>query len=99
MVPKGEGEKWVGLYEEVVQTKAVRVFGTARLSVETPAQVTGLVKPWWFVEEAGTEEEVRRVRERGVGVVEVALRVGVEGEVGVARAAVREEGVWIHFLK
>ncbi|KAI5797590.1 glyoxalase-like domain-containing protein [Geopyxis carbonaria] len=102
LVPRGRGERYVELYACIMDTPPVRVFGTTRLPLDPPAPVTGLPRPWVFVEEAGDEKEARRVKERGAGVVEIAVRVGLGAEqagVGVARSPVCEYGVWIHFLK
>ncbi|KAA8908229.1 glyoxalase-like domain-containing protein [Sphaerosporella brunnea] len=99
LVPKSKVDRYVDLYSSIMDTQPVRVFGTTRLPLDTPIQHPGLVKPWVFVEDPTSEEEKKRVAERGPGIVEIALRVGTEGSVGVARAPISEQGIWIHFLK
>jgi len=99
LVPKAKVDRYVDLYSSIMDTQPVRVFGTTRLPLDAPVAVHGLVKPWVFVEEPTLETEKSRVVERGPGIVEIALRVGTDGRVGVARAPISEEGIWIHFLK
>lgn len=99
LVPDGTMDAYVDVYSSIVDTSPVRVFGTARLLLETPVRVPGLVKPWLFVESPTLDVERRRLQERGPGIVEIALRLGVEGEVGPGRASIDEMGVWIHFLR
>jgi hypothetical protein len=99
MVPKARLDRYVDLYASIMDTQPVRVFGTTRLPLDAPIEHPGLVKPWVFVEEPTLEAEKKRVAERGAGIVEIALRVGTEGSVGVARAPISEQGIWIHFLK
>lgn len=99
LVPKAKVDMYVDLYASIMKTDPVRVFGTTRLPLDAPIAVPDLVKPWIFVEAPSLEAEKKRVSERGAGIVEVALRLGTEGSVGVARAPISEEGVWIHFLK
>jgi hypothetical protein len=99
LVPRKRAEEYVELYSTIMQTQPVRVFDTTRLPLEAPVHVQGLINPWLFVEVPSSDTEARRVKDYGVGVVDLALRVGVEGQVGVARNPINEEGVWIHFLK
>lgn len=101
IVPPHKLESYIDLYSLILNTKPVRVFGTARLELEAPIQVPGLVKPWVFVETPSSDVERHRLAARGVEIVEVALRIGAltSGGVGVARDSIQEEGIWIHFLK
>ena len=99
LVPTDKADRYVDLYASIMDTQPVRAFDTTRLPLDAPIAVPGLVKPWLFVEQPSLDAERRRLAERGVGIVEVALRVGTDGSVGVARAPISEEGVWIHFLK
>lgn len=99
LVPDGKMDSYVDLYSSIMDSKPVRMFGTTRLPLETPVNVPGLVKPWVFVEPPSLDVEKKRLRERGPGIIEIALRLGLEGEVGLGRASIDEKGVWIHFLK
>ncbi|KAL0636601.1 hypothetical protein Q9L58_004446 [Maublancomyces gigas] len=99
LVPDGKMDAYVDLYSSIMDTSPVRMFDTTRLLLETPVSVPGLVKPWVFVEPPTLEVEKRRLQERGPGIIEIALRLGVEGEVGLGRASIDEMGVWIHFLR
>lgn len=99
LVPDGKMESYIDLYSSIMDSKPVRMFGTTRLPLETPVNVPGLVKPWVFVEPPTLDVEKKRLRERGPGIIEIALRLGMEGEVGLGRASIDEKGVWIHFLK
>lgn len=99
LVPDGKTDAYADLYSAVMDTGPVRMFGTTRLLLETPVHVPGLVKPWVFIEPPTLDVEKRKLRERGPGIVEIALRLGVEGEVGLGRASIDEMGVWIHFLR
>lgn len=98
LAPKAKVEGYIELYSSIMDTQPVRVFGTTRLPLDTPVVVPGLVKPWVFVEEPTLEAEKQMITERGPGIVEVALRVGTDGRVGLARAPINMEGIWIHFL-
>lgn len=99
LVPAREVDTYVDLYARLMETRAVRMFGTARLPLATPVDVAGVVRPWVFVEAPTLDVESARLSQRGAGVVEVALRLGVEGDVGLGRASIDEMGVWIHFLR
>lgn len=100
IVPPQKLESYIDLYSLILNTKPVRVFGTARLELTAPIQIPGMVKPWVFIETPEFDVETYRLAKRGVEVVEVALRVGaLGGGVGVVRDSVQEEGIWIHFLK
>ncbi|KAF8454427.1 glyoxalase-like domain-containing protein [Kalaharituber pfeilii] len=100
IVPPQKLESYIDLYSLILNTKPVRVFGTARLELEAPIKTLGLVKPWVFIETPGFDIERHRLVTRGVEIVEIALRIGAQGGgVGVARDSVQEEGIWIHFLK
>lgn len=99
LVPDEKMDAYVDLYSSIMDTSPVRMFDTTRLLLETPVSVPGLVKPWVFVEPPTLDVEKRRLQERGPGIIEIALRLGVEGEVGLGRASIDEMGVWIHFLR
>ncbi|KAH0605723.1 uncharacterized protein H6S33_004180 [Morchella sextelata] len=99
LVPDGKMDSYVDLYSSIMDSKPVRMFGTTRLPLETPINIPGLVKPWVFVEPPTLDVEKKRLLERGPGIIEIALRLGVEGKVGVGRPSIDENGVWIHFLK
>jgi hypothetical protein len=102
LVPEGKVDAYVDLYSSIIDTSPVRVFGTTRLPVETPVTPTGLAHPWVFVESPSLEVERRRLKERGPGIAEIALRLGVGGDigdVGPGRTSIDEKGLWIHFLK
>jgi len=99
LVPDGQEASYLDLYSSIMDTSPVQVFGTARLPLDTPVNVPGLVKPWVFVESPTLDIERQRLRDRGPGIVEIALRLGIEGQVGVGRNSIDEKGMWIHFLK
>ncbi|KAL7271648.1 hypothetical protein RUND412_005571 [Rhizina undulata] len=99
LVPEGKVDAYADLYSSIMDSSPVRVFGTTRLPLTTPVEVPGLVKPWVFVESPVLDVEKKRLRERGPGIMEIALRIGVDGKIGVARNPIDEQGLWIHFLK
>ena len=100
IVPPQKLESYIDLYSLILNTKPVRVFGTARLELTAPIQIPGMVTPWIFIETPEFDVESYRLAKRGIELVEVALRVGaLSGGVGVVRDSVQEEGIWIHFLK
>ena len=100
IVPPEKLESYIDLYSLILDTKPVRLFGTARFELTAPVQIPGLVKPWVFLEVPDLDAEKARLAKRGVEVVELALRVGAPGGgVGMVRDSVQEEGIWIHFLR
>ncbi|KAI5789636.1 glyoxalase-like domain-containing protein [Peziza echinospora] len=100
IVPPEKLEAYIDLYSSILNTRPVRALGTARLELEAPIQVPGLVKPWVFIETPGFEAETQRLDARGIEIVEVALRIGAQGGgVGLVKESIQEEGIWIHFLK
>jgi len=100
IVPPQKLESYIELYSLILDTKPVRVFGTARLELKAPIQIPGMVTPWIFIETPEFDVESSRLEERGIELVEVALRVGaLGGGVGVVRDSIQEQGIWVHFLK
>ena len=100
IVPPQELESYLDLYSLILNTRPVRVSGTARLELTAPVQIPGMVKPCVFLEVPELDVESIRLATRGVEVAEVALRIGsVGGGAGIVRDSVEEEGIRIHFLR
>lgn len=100
IVPPQELESYLDLYSLILNTRPVRVSGTARLGLTAPIQISGMVKPCVFLETPEFEVESIRLAKYGVEVMDVAFRTGlVDGGAGIVRDSVEEEGIRIHFLK